>query len=782
MTRIKQSRKGARALVMTFAAALALLVISSSAPAQAADGERVELDGTFVVLHSHDDGPLPDPKADGERPRGDAPADRTKGLEAPTDDDPPREEAPAEEREGERQGARTPHGDAYSYWLESDGELFRLELDGREPPQFDPQQPIRVIGTVLRDEVLRTAAIRVEAMKALGPAPTLAPGPGLASVLIIRVYWNNTDSVSESVAENQVGTIDNNYYQENSYGKTGLSAKATEWFKIAQPPNNNCDDISHLWSEASSKATAAGWNLNAYDRHMVYVSSADCVGRGWGEIGGKRTWIQGTMNSYRTIHELGHNFGLGHAHTLACKDGSGAATAVSSSCTSDEYGDWWSVMGYVHAGESTANHIAAPMKDVLGWMSGRFQSVTSGTYTLARFESQPLALQALRIPTPTRTYWLEYRQPLGFDSTFSSQPGITGGALVHVTEPLIGSWLIDMTPLSGLGFADSALPVGQSWTDPERVFTLQVTAASSTALTVKVIPFPRRWAVLDGAGKLIRSAGVLSTKKLTTGRYEVVFNRNVSTCGYTATIGDTANALVYTPGLIHTASSGASGNGVVVETRDLGGNLADFPSHVNVNCSATSAAKFAVVGAAGNFVRGGGVVSTTRFGVGRYEVVFDEDVSGCAYTATVGDPATGSIAGRPWVFTAGGHTGGDGVYVETKNPGGGLSDFPFHLDVRCAGGNPAKSAVIDYTGNLVRGDGVLGVTRLGTGRFEVLFDRSVADCAYTATIGDPKNALVYNPGLVFTAGGHTGGDRVYVETKNPGGGLSNYPFHLAVSC
>jgi hypothetical protein len=778
MNHIPKPRGRARACLALAVTAVASLVLSSGAWAQ--DGERVELEGTFVIFHSHTDGP--EPEAGGgdfpKEPPDGSPSNGERSGDAPTDDDPPNEPAPIDDRPTMEPGARTPHGETYEYWLESDGQLYRLRFE--EQPTFDPQQPILVIGRVLHDKERDRMELIVERAKALGPAPEIAQGPGMTSVLIIRVFWNQTDAVTEAVAENQVGNVDNNYFQENSYGQRGLTAKATQWFQIAKP--TSCDDITFLWNEASREATAAGWNLNAYDRNMIYVSSADCIGRSWGEIGGRRTWIQGTMNTYRTVHELGHNFGLGHAHTLACTDG-GAPTTVSDSCTSDEYGDLWNAMGWVHAGESTANHYAAPMKHVLGWFGGRFQAVTSGTYTLAPFESQTPALQGLQLVTPKRTYWIEYRQPLGFDSTFSTLPGITGGALVHITEPAIGSWLVDMTPGTGAGFWDAALPLGKTWTDPERVFALEVTAVSPAGLTVKVNAFPRRWAVVDASGKLVRSAGVLSAKKLGAGRFEVVFNRNVGACGYTATIGDTGNALVYAPGLVYTSGSPTNPNGVSVETKDPAGNAADYPFHLNVNCSASGAAKYAVVGAGGNFVRGGGVVSTTQLGIGRYEVVFDDDMRGCAYTATVGDPAKSIVSPpRGWVFTASGHTGSDGVYVETKNPGGGLTNYPFHLEARCAGSSSAKSAVVGYSGNLVRGDGVLGLTRLGPGRYEARFDANVSACAYTATVGDPSNALAYHPGFVFTAGGHSGQDRVYVETKNPGGGLSDYPFHLAVSC
>lgn len=295
------------------------------------------------------------------------------------------------------------------------------------------------------------------------------------------------------------------------------------------------------------------------------------------------------------------------------------------------------------------------------------------------------------------------------------------------------------------------------------------------------------FAVVNGDGTLIRGGTVSSATRLGPGRYEVTFLQNVSACAYTATIGDTANALVYYPGLVFTAgghapAGGADPNGVYVETKNLGGGLSDFPFHLNVSCTST----VAVVNSDGTLVRGANAIAATQLGPGRYEITFDQDVSGCAYTATIGDPANALVYYPGLVFTAGGHgaDGADpnGVYVETKNLGGGLSSFPFHLNVTCV----ALFAVVNGDGSQVRGANVISTTQLGPGRYEITFDQDVSGCAYTATIGDPANALVYYPGLVFTAGGHgaNGPDPngVYVETKNLGGGLSNFPFHLNVSC
>jgi hypothetical protein len=121
------------------------------------------------------------------------------------------------------------------------------------------------------------------------------------------------------------------------------------------------------------------------------------------------------------------------------------------------------------------------------------------------------------------------------------------------------------------------------------------------------------------------------------------------------------------------------------------------------------------------------------------------------------------------------------VYVETKNQGGGLTDGPFNLVVDC--GLPGWSyAVVGYNANLVRSTPGATLTSLGAGRYDVTFPASISRCAYLATVGDPGNALVFNPSGVYTGSGGNP-NTVYIETKNPGGGLSaGIPFHLAVIC
>jgi hypothetical protein len=186
---------------------------------------------------------------------------------------------------------------------------------------------------------------------------------------------------------------------------------------------------------------------------------------------------------------------------------------------------------------------------------------------------------------------------------------------------------------------------------------------------------------------------------------------------------------------------------------------------------------FASVSQTGTLVNGTPGATVTVLGAGRYEVTFPQNVTGCAYVATTVNAYSQALQAYP----AGGHLSVDGVYVETKNQGGGLTAGPFHLVVDC--GRPGWSyAVVGYSANLVRSTPGATLSSLGTGRYDVTFPSSVAGCAYLASVGDPGNALVYNPNGVYT-GSASNPDAVYIETKNPAGGLSSgIPFHLAVVC
>src|SRR5437660_8612584 len=73
------------------------------------------------------------------------------------------------------------------------------------------------------------------------------------------------------------------------------------------------------------------------------------------------------------------------------------------------------------------------------------------------------------VAASSRTYWIEYRQPLGFDAGLASYPH--NGVQVRVSSPFQNSSgyddteLLDMTPGSTGGFGDATLLAGLSYTD-----------------------------------------------------------------------------------------------------------------------------------------------------------------------------------------------------------------------------------------------------------------------------------------------------------------------------
>ena len=102
---------------------------------------------------------------------------------------------------------------------------------------------------------------------------------------------------------------------------------------------------------------------------------------------------------------------------------------------------------------------------------------------------------------------------------------------------------------------------------------------------------------------------------------------------------------------------------------------------------------FARVSANGTLRAGSPGVTVANVAPGQYEVTFPVNVSDCAYLSTT----TKFFTQATQSFTAGGHNSVNGVFVETKNQGGGLQNAPFNLDVIC-GEVGTQFAVVGYDG------------------------------------------------------------------------------------
>jgi hypothetical protein len=102
---------------------------------------------------------------------------------------------------------------------------------------------------------------------------------------------------------------------------------------------------------------------------------------------------------------------------------------------------------------------------------------------------------------------------------------------------------------------------------------------------------------------------------------------------------------------------------------------------------AHGSARFAVVNAGGQGVRGRGTTSVARTAEGRYQVIFDADVRGCGYYATIGGPSAAAPPASGEITVSSLASNVNGVDIRTNdgddpNPGAAVNR-PFHLVVLC---------------------------------------------------------------------------------------------------
>jgi hypothetical protein len=96
---------------------------------------------------------------------------------------------------------------------------------------------------------------------------------------------------------------------------------------------------------------------------------------------------------------------------------------------------------------------------------------------------------------------------------------------------------------------------------------------------------------------------------------------------------------------------------------------------------------FAVVNAGGQAVRSRGITSAARTAEGRYQVIFNRDVRGCAYYATIGGPTAAAPPDTGEIMVSSLASNVNGVDVRTAAGGGNQpgtpQNKPFHLLVLC---------------------------------------------------------------------------------------------------
>lgn len=251
------------------------------------------------------------------------------------------------------------------------------------------------------------------------------------------------------------------------------------------------DNIGELWNEVWDLVEQQGYSRQTYDYLLVLAGNAPITDEnskedkpepvtwgGLGRVGQGMSLIRMNNPDWTTeerivantgvsLHELGHNFGLAHASSMAENpDGE-----IFNLFTFSEYGDVHDNMG---SGGIRA-HYNTRFKHWLRWLDNPSLPVTSGpgVFTLREHdlgESAGIRGLQVAIPGASNAFFVEYRRDSV--SPLAGKPYVTTddqvrayGAFIRLARTNAPkSWLLDATPeTESIGFFDCTLMPGRTF-------------------------------------------------------------------------------------------------------------------------------------------------------------------------------------------------------------------------------------------------------------------------------------------------------------------------------
>lgn len=289
------------------------------------------------------------------------------------------------------------------------------------------------------------------------------------------------------------------FFGDLSGGRWVLSVRVFGPYHLDWAAGPGCERIG--WgSQIEAAARAAGVELDDYTNIMVaWPRRSACPFAGWGDLPGRRIWLNGPGDERIWAHELGHNLGLGHARTVACAASAGPVPWSGSCPERAEYGDAHDAMG------SGRRLFSGAMRAALGLLEPGASATISepGTYRLAA-DWRPDGVRLLRLADTGLA--LEYR---GAGPSELDSPGRNGAEPSGLLIRMAGGGASDLLLVGGPDpLVGSLLGPGRRFIEPTSGWSVELTAADGAEASVRIERLggldlsppsaPEAWLALDG--------------------------------------------------------------------------------------------------------------------------------------------------------------------------------------------------------------------------------------------------------------------------------------------
>ncbi|MDR6559576.1 hypothetical protein J2809_003956 [Arthrobacter pascens] len=334
-------------------------------------------------------------------------------------------------------------------------------------------------------------------------AGVLASAP-MKIKLVTAKLADNKNAVSMTAADQAI-VATSNYWKAMSNGRISMTvtSRLAGHQSAATSSMSYYDLINKITSELK-------WTYSTNTALVVFIPTSTlsygALGAGFSSNGNSGRVLMPQINTTFTksvlTHEFGHVLGAMHADALQCGSGVNDVGTTStgqfkdSSCYIREYGDTTDLMG---ASRYSMPVVSSPFWDSRGLGRGdevRDLGIATGikSYTLRPWGGT-LANRALKFTDPIsrETYYLELRQPVGYDSYLSSDyAGNRGVKIVQRggATPVSSLTLMPSTiPFSGYYSANHAWQAGRTFTTHAgTTVTINAVTADYATVTINADP------------------------------------------------------------------------------------------------------------------------------------------------------------------------------------------------------------------------------------------------------------------------------------------------------